>query len=31
MGESGRRRVVGSFDYSNLSFRLAGAIAEMEG
>jgi len=31
MGESGRRRVVGSFDYSDLSFRLARAIAEMEG
>lgn len=31
MGEAARRRVVESYDYDNLSLRLAEAIAEMEG
>ena len=31
MGEAGRRRVVESYDYDGLSFRLAAALAEMEG
>jgi phosphatidyl-myo-inositol dimannoside synthase len=31
MGEAARRRVVESYEYDNLSLRLAGAIGEMEG
>ena len=31
MGEASRRRVVESYDYANLSLRLAGALGEMEG
>jgi hypothetical protein len=31
MGEAGRRRVVESYEYDNLSLRLAAAIGEMEG